>query len=1265
MKKKLLLFALLLLAWGLQQHSARAQCPVNFTYAPQVALNVCLNTTVNFTATVPTGTNFDFNSGLPTGWGSTGGATFAVEPCADAFPGNDGTPFFWASTVAVGTPSITTSALDASGGGTIAFDMAYSIQGGISPCEGPDLPDEGVHLQYSTDGGATWTDIQYWNPSPGTAGTWSFTGAWDRLTVPIPAAAQTCNTLFRWWVSTTSGTCCDNWGLDNIVVTGLGAPPHLIWDFGDGSPQVGAFPGASGSTNVNHTYTAVGSYTATLTVRCGNGTCSDVVTAPVTVIDTPPTVTITAGSLNVCPTASNLLTATIAGGAAVYQWYLDGASIPGATASTYVATTAGSYQVEVTNACGTGMSNTLALTFDDNIPPVISGCPSDITVNNDPATCGAIVTWTEPTASDNCAFGSSPVPVGYTYSTCSYSPVTPTGATTTVGLGDDQVSTAEPVGFSFDFYGTTYTDFYISSNGFIQFNGGTASGCCSGLALPNATAGYADMIALAWTDLNPTSGGTIDYFTQGTAGNQVTVIRFNGINHFGGGGTALTAQIELYEATGEIRIVYTSFADDGSNVTGGLNHDGTQADPIPGYNATNWSANNQCHSFTPITIGSFAQTQGPPSGSVFPIGTTLVEYTADDSYGNVTTCTFNVTVNLPDPLVTDITACDVGSYAITATEQSFLGAVEWYDAPAGGTLLHTGTTYNTPVLGTGTYTYYVQETASPILTTVYSQDFEVRTFSRTSDRNPMHNDYPNWEYDEAAGGGRIRVHNGWSQSGNNCLTLDQGGVNHVILTQDLSAYAASTGIELQFSLMDHGEENHPNDRIWIRGSSTDAWIEVVNLNTDFTVGLGTWETFTIDVDAVLAANAQTPTATFQVRFGQEDTTTADNTTQWDGISVDDVSITATSAASCATARVPVTVTIGAPPNDAYCNAAPAPLGLSGPYTNCGATSEDTGWSEGTASCAGGSAPTDQNNTIWMSFTCPDNGYYSVTTAGSNNLYDVGGGHDTNDAFDAVLGIYQQTGGTCANPTLSPLGCGSNPAGSVAPTGSYADSVTVSNILMTAGTTYYIQVMGQNYSPGGAGPHNSTSDDIYLNIYPNIILPIEITSFEGEAQEEINLITWRTVEEVNGSHFEVERSLDGERFSKLGQVAVKGSNSTYHFVDLEPAQEAYYRLKLVDLDGSYAYTKNIFLRRDAAQAFSLELSPNPTPDELHVSYMAEAGNEISMEVSTSEGKVLETRQVRVQKGQNKMSLNFGQYASGMYFFTLIDGNERIVRKVIKE
>lgn len=185
------------------------------------------------------GQAFNFNFGvLPPGWSTSGGSTFA-QPCG---PGSDNTPYYWASTSGGGTPQINSPAFDVSCGGTIDFDMVYAVQSGGAPCEGPDLANEGVMLQYSTDGGATWITIVYYSPGgyelpniPGTSGSVAsgqtpYT-TWNSFSVPIPPGGFTTGTQFQWIQPNSSGTCCDNWGVDNIVINaGPCNSAYIDWD---------------------------------------------------------------------------------------------------------------------------------------------------------------------------------------------------------------------------------------------------------------------------------------------------------------------------------------------------------------------------------------------------------------------------------------------------------------------------------------------------------------------------------------------------------------------------------------------------------------------------------------------------------------------------------------------------------------------------------------------------------------------------------------------------------------------------------------------------------------------------------------------------------------------------------------------------------------------------------------------------------------------------------------------------------------------------
>ena len=188
-------------------------------------------------------------------------------------------------------------------------------------------------------------------------------------------------------------------------------------------------------------------------------------------------------------------------------------------------------------------------------------------------------------------------PGGYNYSPIVFAPLSTVG--TSVSLSDDQVSGALPLGFNFDFYGNTYNQFYISSNGFITFDPTSNNGCCSGQLLPNAS-NPNDLIAAAWTDLFPPGGGTITYNTTGVSPNRRTAISYNNMPFFPNSIPEVNTQIILYEATNIIEIHTANVVPSGRTITQGVeNSTGTLATETPGRNASNWSITNDAVRFTP------------------------------------------------------------------------------------------------------------------------------------------------------------------------------------------------------------------------------------------------------------------------------------------------------------------------------------------------------------------------------------------------------------------------------------------------------------------------------------------------------------------------------------------------------------------------------------------------------------------------------------------------------------------------------------------
>ena len=142
------------------------------------------------------------------------------------------------------------------------------------------------------------------------------------------------------------------------------------------------------------------------------------------------------------------------------------------------------------------------------------------------------------------------------------------GTGTPLTLGDDQVSTALPLGFTFNYYGTDYTEIFVSSNGFLTVNAGSSSGCCSGQQLPNPATPNG-VIAGWWEDLNPSAGGTIHYQMLGTYPNQYLVVQFTNVPHYPSG-LPVTMQFKLFAGSNNIEVHYMDAPSDGGNHSAGI-----------------------------------------------------------------------------------------------------------------------------------------------------------------------------------------------------------------------------------------------------------------------------------------------------------------------------------------------------------------------------------------------------------------------------------------------------------------------------------------------------------------------------------------------------------------------------------------------------------------------------------------------------------------------------------------------------------------------
>ncbi len=188
---------------------------------------------------------------------------------------------------------------------------------------------------------------------------------------------------------------------------------------------------------------------------------------------------------------------------------------------------------------------------------------------------------------------------------------------TSISLTDDSYSGIINIGFSFDFYGNTYTQLVIGSNGIVSFNLGNANGFCpwalTGVGpLPNA--GFAtaqNAIMPVYHDINPSNfaspNGDIFYQTIGTAPNRIFIVTWKDITMFGNNNQCTYTSLILYETSNiiEAHIGNKPIANSGWNgqlaIQATENAGGTIAHPTPGRNNTIWTAISDGKRWTPTS----------------------------------------------------------------------------------------------------------------------------------------------------------------------------------------------------------------------------------------------------------------------------------------------------------------------------------------------------------------------------------------------------------------------------------------------------------------------------------------------------------------------------------------------------------------------------------------------------------------------------------------------------------------------------------------
>lgn len=171
-------------------------------------------------------------------------------------------------------------------------------------------------------------------------------------------------------------------------------------------------------------------------------------------------------------------------------------------------------------------------------------------------------------------------------------------------------------------------------------------------------------------------------------------------------------------------------------------------------------------------------------------------------------------------------------------------------------------------------------------------------------------------------------------------------------------------------------------------------------------------------------------------------------------------------------------------------------------------------------------------------------------------------------------------------------------------------------------TVYLEDIAPSSAPGAntttSTTFGSTVKGFSVNNPP---LPVELISFDAKVLNDNILLNWITASEVDNDYFEIEHSVNGIDFVKIGNIEGKGQSNfanDYRFIDTQPKDGInYYRLKQIDFDGKYEYGDIVFVEYKTSG--KVKIYPSLSSSEINVT-LPESGKDITYKIITFTGQI---------------------------------------------
>jgi hypothetical protein len=178
------------------------------------------------------------------------------------------------------------------------------------------------------------------------------------------------------------------------------------------------------------------------------------------------------------------------------------------------------------------------------------------------------------------------------------------------------------------------------------------------------------------------------------------------------------------------------------------------------------------------------------------------------------------------------------------------------------------------------------------------------------------------------------------------------------------------------------------------------------------------------------------------------------------------------------------------------------------------------------------------------------------------------------------------------------------------------------------------------------------------------LPVKLLSFDAQKDESKVILNWTTSSEINSEIFEIERQQNTEDFNKIGQVKAAGNSNNkrfYQFNDYnyENESEIFYRLKMIDKDGSFEYSPIVSIQLSDINN-EVKVSPNPSNGLIEMNWINKAAG-FSYEMKDLNGMVL----FKGIANKNPEQIQISEKHKGLFILEFKSEDQIIRKKIILE